>query len=408
MLGAIYTGLSGMEAFSQGLQAIGNNVSNLNTAGFKASVLEFSNQSFYGNNSSGDSGGNNLVGTGVSYVTPHIDFSQGTMQTTTSGLDLALQGDGFLVEKDGSKYLYARTGSFAVNNNGEIVDQRSGYQLVLLGTNGQLIGATIAGNKLSSPSPTSTVTFSGNLSSAATSDTVSSINVYDSAGNAHTWSIAFAPASAATGSTGTGTTTGTTTAGQWTLTITDETGATIATKTLSFTGNSPDPSTNKISVAYTPSGAAAQNVTLDFSSNVTSYSAGTTSTLQVASSDGYAAGTESSVSVDSNGAMQITYSNQQTKSLGNVAIASFYNPQDLSERSNGLFENVHSLQPRLLSSGEEGVGTIATKSIEASNVDLSGEFGDLILVQRGFQASSQVVTVANDMIQQLFGIRGQG
>ena len=59
-------------------------------------------------------------------------------------------------------------------------------------------------------------------------------------------------------------------------------------------------------------------------------------------------------------------------------------------------------------SGQDGVGRLATRRIEASNVDLSQQFGDLILVQRGFQASSQVISISNDMIQQLFGIRGQG
>jgi len=54
------------------------------------------------------------------------------------------------------------------------------------------------------------------------------------------------------------------------------------------------------------------------------------------------------------------------------------------------------------------MGTIVSKQIEGSNVDLAQEFGELILIQRGFQASSQVVSAANDMIQQLFGIRAQG
>ncbi|HYF22971.1 MAG TPA: flagellar basal body rod C-terminal domain-containing protein, partial [Caulobacteraceae bacterium] len=65
-------------------------------------------------------------------------------------------------------------------------------------------------------------------------------------------------------------------------------------------------------------------------------------------------------------------------------------------------------QHRLLASAQDGVGKLVSKQVEASNVDLSQEFGDLILIQRGFQASSQVVSVSNDMIQQLFGIRGQG
>ena len=74
----------------------------------------------------------------------------------------------------------------------------------------------------------------------------------------------------------------------------------------------------------------------------------------------------------------------------------------------GLFEATGRGQSRLLASGAEGLGKVLSRQLEASNVNLSQEFGDLILIQRGFQASSQVVSVANDMIQQLFGIRGQG
>ena len=61
-----------------------------------------------------------------------------------------------------------------------------------------------------------------------------------------------------------------------------------------------------------------------------------------------------------------------------------------------------------MASGDARVGKIVSGEIEGSNVDLSKEFGELILIQRGFQASSQVISVSNDMIQQLFGIRGQG
>ena len=106
--------------------------------------------------------------------------------------------------------------------------------------------------------------------------------------------------------------------------------------------------------------------------------------------------------------MKLTYSNTKTELLGSVALADFRDPQQLQRAGNGLFENRGGGQHRLLSSGADGIGKLVSKQIEASNVDLAQEFGDLILIQRGFQASSQVVSVSNDMIQQLFGIRGQG
>ncbi|HZZ37020.1 MAG TPA: flagellar basal body rod C-terminal domain-containing protein [Caulobacteraceae bacterium] len=89
-------------------------------------------------------------------------------------------------------------------------------------------------------------------------------------------------------------------------------------------------------------------------------------------------------------------------------MADFRDPQQLERVSNGLFRNRGDGQFRMLPSATDGIGTLVSKQIEASNVDLSQEFGDLILIQRGFQASSQVVSVSNDMIQELFGIRGRG
>ena len=106
--------------------------------------------------------------------------------------------------------------------------------------------------------------------------------------------------------------------------------------------------------------------------------------------------------------MEISYSNQQNMTLGAGAIASLRDPQGLQQRDGGLFELEHESNEQFLTSKHELVGRVVSKRLEASNVDLSREFGDLILVQRGYQASSQVVSVSNDMIQQLFGIRGQG
>jgi len=102
----------------------------------------------------------------------------------------------------------------------------------------------------------------------------------------------------------------------------------------------------------------------------------------------------------------LTYSNQKTAKIGAVALADFQAPQDLRQLDGGLYTS-GSQAARLAVSGSEGVGTIKGKSIEASNVDLSAQFGSLILIQRGFQACSQVLSVTNDMIQQLFSIRGQ-
>jgi flagellar hook protein FlgE len=149
-------------------------------------------------------------------------------------------------------------------------------------------------------------------------------------------------------------------------------------------------------------------VVLDFSGNVDSFSAGTLSTLRATSVDGRGLGTLTSVTIDDTGQLKLSYSNQQSETIGMVAIADVRDPQGLERIGAGLFRDKGGAGIRLLGSGQDGLGTLVARQIEASNVDLSQQFGDLILVQRGFQASSQVISISNDMIQQLFGIRGQG
>jgi flagellar hook protein FlgE len=148
------------------------------------------------------------------------------------------------------------------------------------------------------------------------------------------------------------------------------------------------------------------SVTLDFS-QVTSFSAGSASTLSANPGDGVATGTLSKVTLGNDGQLVLTYSNQKTLEVGVVALADFQDPQNLKQLDQGLYSAAGGQSARLTASGSEGVGTIKSKSIEASNVDLSQQFGSLIVIQRGFQACSQVLSVTNDMIQQLFSIRGQ-
>lgn len=396
MLGSIYIGLSGLTAYSKGLQTISNNVTNLNTPGFKASSFSFADSFSYGGIGSSFSRyvGGQQIGAGVRYGAEHIDYRQGDLRQTGGDLDLALQGSGFLVLLNGQKTYYTRTGQFTVDKNGFVADSASGYRLGVLNAAGQAVAVSVDVNQTSAPVVTGKVTFNGNLSSTATDATVSDIAVYDSRGAKHVWQAHFVPV-------------GTTSPGEWTVTVTDENGAQVGTTSLKFVGSSVDPATNDLVINTTPSGADPLAVHLDFSSGVTSFSSGTLSTLRAASSDGNGLGTLTSVGIE-DGQLKLTYSNQKTVMLGSVAIADFRDPQSLQRLGAGIYEDKGGSGVRLLGSGQEGVGSLVSRQIEASNVDLSQQFGDLILVQRGFQASSQVISISNDMIQQLFGIRGQG
>lgn len=395
MLGAIYIGLSGMGAYSKGLQTISNNVANLNSSGFKSATATFSDVFTTGSGSwsvSADPGAQRQ-GSGVRFATPQLDFGQGDLRQSDNDLDLAIQGTGFMVLLNEGAAFYTRTGSFTADKDGYIVHQESGYRLGAL-ENGSAVPVNITASRANPPVATSTVKFADNISSTGTGATVQDIAVYDSLGNKQLWRAQFDPV---TGS-----------PGQWTVSVTDQTQRTIGTSTLRFQNGAVDPATTTLTFTDTPAGADPLSVAFDFSSGVTSFSTGTTSSIRASSTDGNAAGEISNVTVDDDGALKITYSNGKAKSIGAVAMASFRDPQALQQVSGGLFRNAGNEQPMLVTSADDGVGTLTAKRLEASNVDLSQEFGDLILIQRGFQASSQVVSISNDMIQQLFGIRGQG
>jgi flagellar hook protein FlgE len=114
------------------------------------------------------------------------------------------------------------------------------------------------------------------------------------------------------------------------------------------------------------------------------------------------------LAVNEKGALEIGYSNDEKKELGAVALATLRDTTALRQESGGFFTVSGPSEVAYLGSEDPRVGTVLSRRLEASNVDLSREFGDLILIQRGYQASSQIISVSNDMIQQLFGIRGQG
>lgn len=405
MFNSIYIGLTGLNAYSRGLQAVSNNVTNLNTNGFKGSTVSF--QNYYG---TGDNGGLSYTvdshqnGGGVGMSDTALNLKQGELRQTDRDLDLAVDGTGFLVLIDGSgsgkDMLYTRTGSFEVDKDGFIVLQGTNMRLATLDAGGHPVALSIDGSRTNVPKVTTKVTFADNLSSTADTYDVSDMKVYDATGGLHTWKATFTKDTSANADPND------TTTNKWTVKVVDDKGTTIGTSALKFdtSGHVLD-STKTLSFTDT-----ANNLTVafDFSGAVTSFSSGTVVSLRAASIDGNAVGAVTTVSVNDKGELELGYSNEQKVQLGAVAIADFRDTQSLTQRSGGLFAYNGTGEHVYLGSADPRVGQVMSKRLEASNVDLSKEFGDLILIQRGFQAASQIVSVSNDMIQQLFGIRGQG
>jgi flagellar hook protein FlgE len=413
MLGAIFVGLSGMQAFSKGLKTISTNVANLDTLGYKSSTVSFSDM--FGEHANGlsyTSGqAGSSTGNGVHYNKEQIDFGQGSFQQTGNGLDLAIEGNGFLVvrNKDGQTF-YTRTGQFSVDDDGYITTQ-NGDRLTILKGGGEPQVVNTHDYLADDATATDSVVLNGEITSATTT-TISTpdIKVYDSTGALHTWRIDVSRTA----------TTFTDNKVEWRVKVFEKVAQTSTTpatevevspdvtKTILFDTTNGDAigGSSKVEIVTTPPNSSEMKVVLDFS-KVRGPSTGS-NLLQIKSSNGHIGGTLTTVTVNAKGELVLTYSNQETEILGAVAIADFQDLQDLTRVGSGLFTDNGNSQLLYKSSGADGVGKVLTGQVEASNVDLTAEFGNLILIQRGFDASSQVISATNDMIQALFGMRGRG
>ena len=392
MFGSIYIGMSGLNAYSKGLQTVSNNVSNMNTVGYKANDVTFKN--IYGTGSQGGLNyGESYTGSGhgVSVNDLTVNFNQGELRQTGKDLDLSVDGNGFFVLLDGDKTYYTRTGSFSINDDGFIELDGTDYRLGVLDETGRPVALNIDQERTDPPEATTTVKFRENLSSTSTEHNITDIKVFDERGKEYLWSVKFTREE--------------TVFDDWKVKVTDSTGKEIGEKQLKFSSGIVDPTTSALVFSDADSGL---EVTFDFGTEVTSYSTGSVSGLKTSDVDGHTTGTIATVKVNDDGEIEITYTNEEKQQLGAIALADFRDPQALQQQSRALFTYDGYGQHQYLAATDERVGTILGGRLEASNVDLGAQFGDLILIQRGFQASSQIISVTNDMIQQLFGIRGQG
>lgn len=399
MFGSIYIGLSGLAAYSRGLQQISNNVANLNSQGFKGSTVSFEN--ILGANSRSRDGFSGTGG-GVENAPSQLNFAAGELRQTDRDLDLAIKGDGLLMLMRGDEVMYTRTGSFEIDKSGYVVLSGTDWRLATLDASGRPQSLSVDVSRTNPPKPTTSVPFTGFVATDATTPTtVGNITVFDKNGGKHVWTVTVTKDTSATATPGT-----------WNVTVNDTNGplkdgtganAQPQTKQLKFIGTIADPSASKLDFTDPGSGSV---VTLDFS-GAQSF-AGASSTLSAGSVDGYGVGTFASLAVNDSGQLEISYSNGQKQQFGAVAVADFRDTSDLTQESSGLFSARDTAMRDILPSGDVRVGKVQSRRLEASNVDLTLEFSDLILVQRGFQASSQIISATNDMIQQLFGIRGQG
>lgn len=392
MFDTIFIGTSGLLTHAKGLRVVGNNLANVNTPGFKSAQLQFADLFDQGGgHSSGAGGAASGTGTGLTSLGSAVSFQAGLDQATGNPLDLNINGNGFYTIKRDDQLLYTRDGDFRFDDKGILVNA-SGDHVQGLDSGGKLVDIAVDKLARSMPKATSIVKFNGNLTSTVANPvvdaTMKSISVFDPNGVDRPINLSFKDNGG----------------GDYTVTVTDAAGATLATGSLKFTGGFPSPSNSAISFSYAPTGVAAFTVKLDFSENVTSLVS--SSTLGIASQDGYVAGIKTDQSIGSDGTVTLHYSNGQTVKGPRLALANFKANEDLEQTAGSAFRKSASGQVQYGYAGEGSFGTLSAGHREGSNVDLAGEFGNLILMQRGYQASSHVISTANDMIQELFDMKG--
>jgi flagellar hook protein FlgE len=400
MLSTIYSALSGMLGFSKGLDVISNNIANLNTPGFKGSELEFRDLFYrYSQDGGSPDGARSQIGSGLDTKGTRTRFREGELRDSGNPLDVAIDGNGFLVLKPqdgeqlygaGGAQVYTRAGQLEFGADGFLVERSSGAHVMVL-DGGGLRELSITGLRTSAPAATTEIRISGNLSPGSTTADLNNVTVFDQAGLSQTLSIHF--------------TRDTADATHWFVEARDASNALLGSGEVRFQGNgSPAPGANAFSFAV-----ASGSITLQLGdpgsfSGVTNFSGPAQSDLQVRSQNGATAGSLTSATFDEGGALRLSYSNGKTVSGPSLALAWFEDLQALRVSAGSIFIN-DSAQAPIIGKAHEGVmGRIAAGKVELSNVELTEQFTDLIILQRGYQASSQITSVANEMIQQLLDL----
>jgi flagellar hook protein FlgE len=414
-LTALYTGSSGMITFSTMLDVVGNNIANINTPGYKDQSVAFEDLIYQtlsaGSPPSNGLGGTNPIqlGQGVGTGATETNFTQGTITQTGNPLDAAIQGNGFFVLSNGSQQLYTRAGAFAVNSAGYLIDPTTGEFVQRTGTVGEGT-ATVPGyqtpgnNNILIPfgagiqgTETANVNFQGNLNNqlAAGQSVSTSIQVYDSENAVHTMTVTFTAAGS----------------GSYNVTATvDGTAETVTGGPVTFDQNGLLASGNTLQVAVSglADGASPQTINLNLgaigsATGLTQF--GTASTAEAVSQDGQAAGTLQSVSFDQSGNVLGQFSNGETIPIAQLAIASFSNQGGLLQIGNNYYSASPASGNALIgTAGSGGLGAVQGGALEGSNVNISTEFANLIIAQRGFQVNAETVTVANQVLAELANV----
>lgn len=462
MMRSLYSGVSGMQNHQTRLDVIGNNVANVNTTGFKRGRVNFhdmiSQQLSGAAKPTTEVGGVNPKEVGLGVMIASIDtvFTQGNLQSTGVGTDVAIQGNGFFVLKDGEQTFYSRAGAFGIDRDGTLVNPADGLRVqgwMARELNGEMIINT-AGNTEDLIIPVGTkdpakatqnVNFACNLNKntpeilegatpadIAKGTWATEFKIYDSFGNAHNLAVSFQriagnpnqwlatvnvdPENADFTQTrvGLGTTDG---MGNSFVVNFDNTGTLLSVSDsaenvsnpvgelivqASFTvpESNPDAEGNPLRQTV--------NInlgTIGSQKNTITQSASESST-KAFYQDGYTMGYLDNFKIDQSGVITGVYSNGTNRPIGQIALASFTNQGGLEKTgSNTYVQSNNSGLANIGTSGIAGKGSLLAGTLEMSNVDLTEQFTDMIVTQRGFQANSKSIQTADTLLETVLALK---
>ena len=404
------TALSGLRASQNALGVTGNNIANANTTAYKSSAITFAD---IFTNSSGvrlnGAGSAIQIGSGVATAAIASNFTQGNLTESSSSTAASIQGNGFFVARNAAgDQVYTRAGDFVVDHNGFLVapdgSQIQGYPAVgsTIPPGGTLTSIKIPIGEITAPVATTQLTLKMNLNSTDVVGNVfhSPTQVLDSKGVSRALDLTFTKnvnGTYSVAATLDGNVAITNSAADLTF---DSNGLLTAPATLSIV---PDPT--MLNGATLPS----INVNLyktnpdgtPGAANITNFAV--TSAVAAAEQDGFVGGYLTGLSMSPNdGVISAVFSNGNLRPIAQFALASF-NSQDGLVRlgGNNFGETASSGQASIGTAGSGGRGTVVGNTLEQSNVDLAGEFTDLIVAQRSFQANSKVIQTISQTLQDL-------
>jgi flagellar hook protein FlgE len=407
-------GLSGLDAAQKDLDVTGNNIANASTVGFKDARAQFAD--VFASSLAGAGAGQIGVGTQLSSVAQQ--FTQGNITTTNNALDIAINGQGFFRMDDNGAIRFTRNGEFRFDDQGFIVNDR-GLKLTGFGVNaaGNIVPAAPTPIQISfadiAPKTTTQFQLGMNFDSRQTPPATAlfdptdptSFNfstagdVFDTLGNSHVFTTYFVK---------------TATAGQWQMYATVDG---VTPSTVNLGGGAGVPATlnfNNVGALTTamPLTASMPVATgavtpLVFTTDLTgSTQFGSAFGVNNLTQDGFASGHLAGFNISSDGTIVGSYTNGQNRTLGQVVLASFRNPQGLAALGNNLFsETGDSGLPIVGAPGTGAEGVLQSSALEDSNVDLTQELVNLITAQRVYQANAQTIKTQDTVLQTLVNLQ---